>query len=52
MPDDTSFREELVTMADQALYHAKRHGRNSVILWRDSRKEARPVMPTTADSSR
>jgi diguanylate cyclase (GGDEF)-like protein len=46
MPDDTSFREELVTMADQALYHAKRHGRNSVILWRDSRKEARPVIPT------
>jgi len=35
-----------VTMADQALYHAKRHGRNSVILWRDSRKEARPVIPT------
>jgi len=46
MPDDTSFREELVTMADQALYHAKRHGRNSVILWRDSRKEVRPVIPT------
>ncbi|MCX7022844.1 MAG: sensor domain-containing diguanylate cyclase, partial [bacterium] len=45
MPDDTSFREELVTMADQALYHAKRHGRNRVILWSDSHKEARPQIP-------
>jgi diguanylate cyclase (GGDEF)-like protein len=46
VPEDTSFREELVTMADQALYHAKRHGRNRVALWSDTQKSPLEEMPT------
>ena len=42
-PEDTENMENLVTMADEALYHAKRSGRNRVSLYRDSLKD--PVQP-------
>jgi len=35
-PDDTRERTDLVAMADEALYHAKRTGRNKVCLYRDA----------------
>ncbi|MHB8846716.1 MAG: sensor domain-containing diguanylate cyclase [Nitrospirota bacterium] len=37
-PEDTEDRAGLVTMADDALYHAKRTGRNRVSLFRDAVK--------------
>jgi diguanylate cyclase (GGDEF)-like protein len=43
-PQDTGNLVDLVTMADEALYHAKRSGRNRVCLYRDSLKNrAQPV---------
>lgn len=43
-PEDTEKMANLVTMADEALYHAKRSGRNRVSLYRDSLKNpAQPV---------
>ncbi len=42
-PQDTDKTADLVTLADEALYHAKRSGRNRVSLYRDSLKD--PVQP-------
>ncbi len=43
-PEDTGNMANLVTMADEALYHAKRSGRNRVSLYRESLKSpAQPV---------
>jgi diguanylate cyclase (GGDEF)-like protein len=36
-PSDTTNRADLVTMADDALYHAKRTGRNRVCLYRNAK---------------
>lgn len=47
-PEDTKSITELVTMADQALYQAKRMGRNCVCLHRDV-KDAEPA-PVKIDS--
>jgi diguanylate cyclase (GGDEF)-like protein len=35
LPEDTKNRADMVTLADNALYHAKRSGRNRVCLFRD-----------------
>lgn len=32
-PPDAKGKEELIEKADQALYHAKRNGRNQSLLW-------------------
>jgi diguanylate cyclase len=41
-PEDTKNKADLVTMADNALYQAKRLGRNRVCLHRDV-KDAEPA---------
>jgi len=41
-PEDTEKLADLVTMADEAMYHAKRSGRNRVSLYRDSLKDPAP----------
>lgn len=38
-PDDTEDRSDLLAMADEALYHAKRSGRNRVSLFREVQRE-------------
>jgi len=40
-PSDTKNMADLVTMADNALYHAKRTGKNRVCLYRNARDAAR-----------
>jgi two-component system cell cycle response regulator len=37
-PHDTRNRDELIEKADQALYHAKRHGRDRSVLWKEIRE--------------
>ncbi len=45
-PEDTKNKADLVTMADNALYQAKRSGRNRVCLHRDVRDaEPAPAKP-------
>ncbi|MEW6602486.1 MAG: GGDEF domain-containing protein, partial [Nitrospirota bacterium] len=38
-PHDTGNRDELIEKTDQALYHAKRNGRNRCVLWREIREK-------------
>jgi diguanylate cyclase len=45
-PEDTKNKAELVTLADDALYQAKRSGRNRVCLHKDVKDaEAAPAQP-------
>jgi two-component system, cell cycle response regulator len=39
-PADTKRLEELIEFSDEALYHAKRHGRNRVSLYREMKNDA------------
>ncbi len=42
-PEDGENRSQLVTMADEALYHAKRTGRNRACLYRDAARAPLPA---------
>ena len=38
-PENGKSGEELISMADKAMYHAKKMGRNKVVIWRDDLSE-------------
>jgi diguanylate cyclase len=49
-PSDTTNCAALLTMADDALYHAKRTGRNRVCLYRDAKNaESAPLKSSIID---
>jgi PleD family two-component response regulator len=41
-PDDSEDKEQIVVRADEALYEAKRTGRNKIVVWADMKNKERP----------